>query len=97
MYRLLLTTVLSLASCFVVTPDESTPTQESVLVAIVRQDGGCSLSKVQVYDDRGDQYQVEGCTWGEVVFPEGRQFGWVEYAGGGVKSYAVFRLPVVSD
>ena len=91
MKKLLLPLLLS--SCFVVPSEAPIPDAQTILVAVVREDGGCALSKVAVFDTEGRQYQVEGCTWGELTFPEGTSFGWVTYSGGPIKSYSVFIIP----
>lgn len=63
--------------------------RESVQVGVLRRDGGCALSKVEIFDDEGNQYQAEGCTHGIVTFPEGRSFGWVDSLGTDVVGFNV--------
>jgi hypothetical protein len=78
MRRLLL--ALCLSSCLE-TNEPIPETRNAVQIGVFESGGGCALSKVRIYDDAGDIYQAEGCTHGQVIFPPGRRFVWVDSLG----------------
>lgn len=94
MKKILMSVMISLASCFAIpapmTEDALEPVQLQVLIMPVNQ--GCALSKVRVYDDMGNLYQVEGCNDGILTLAEGRSFGWVELFGVQTIGWSVYQI-----
>jgi len=94
MKKILMSVMISLASCFVVPAPmtEEVPEPVQLQVLIMPTTPGCALSKVRVYDDLGNLYQVEGCNDGILTLAEGRSFGWVELFGVETLGWSVYQI-----